>query len=511
VTRPFYAAAVMLCVAGCSPSEKSLPTDSRLPSIVLITIDTLRADHLGCYGYAPYRDPVSPEIDAFAESAVRFTNCFAPRAQTMPSLFSMLTGMYPSRHGILENAQAVSDSMRTMFHILAEKGYETAAFVSFVPAGRDGNAAPGAALLSIGADTGPGGPKLASTWQKDANTSLKAIEWLRSRDPSSSRPFFVWIHFYDVHHPYGPPAPFDRLFTGDYAGELLVREGAPEPEFTKVSKRLDEAALHNSPLDPADHAYVVALYDGGIRSTDRHVGAILKTLREKGLSSKTSVILTADHGEELADHNDYYYHGNSVYDGALRIPLLVHWPGKTGAGIVMDGLVQNVDLLPTVLEWLGMDSQGCEGLSFAGALAKAPSDASAPVRSAAFSEWQDLIVSARTAEWKYIFNPRGAHPKKPPYYDDPRRKGFPVDCEELYDVIRDAKEAVNLAGSDSSQAAQLRAAAVAHRDRPGAGRAMIPTEDDAVTEELRSLGYVGAPADRSDVILGAQDCERSKS
>jgi arylsulfatase A-like enzyme len=302
------------------------------------------------------------------------------------------------------------------------------------------------------------------------------------------------------------------MFTGDYAGALLVPEGAPEQEFGKVSKRLDEAALQNAPLDPADHAYAVALYDGGIRSTDRHVGAILQTLDEKKLTPQTSVILTADHGEELADHNNYYYHGNSVYDSALRIPLLVRWPGKTGAGVVFDGLVQNVDLLPTILEWLRMDPEPCEGISFAGALAPAPSGASISARSMAFSEWQDLIVSARTTEWKYIFNPRGAHPKKPPYYDDKQsRKGFPVDCEELYDVIRDAKETVNLAASDSAQATELRAAAVAHRERPGAGRTMIPTEDDAVTDELRSLGYVGAPADRSDVILGAQDCERRKS
>jgi len=499
---------LVILISGCSRSEKQAGGGSRPPSIVLITIDTLRADHLGCYGYAPYREPVSPEIDGFAKSAARFTNCFAPRAQTMPSLTSMLTGMYPSRHGILENAQTLAPSTRTMFAILADKGYDTAAFVSFVPAGRDGNPAPGAALLSTGSDTGPGGPQLVSTWEKDANTALKAIEWLKARD--SSKPFFVWIHFYDVHHPYGPAAPFDRLFIGDYRGPLLVREGAPEPEFGSVSKRLDEAALRNAPLDPADHAYVLALYDGSIRGVDRHVGAILRTLEQEKLSATTGVIVTADHGEELGDHNDYYYHGNSVYDAALRIPLLMRWPGKTSTGVV-DQLVQNVDLLPTILEWIGAaSSDPLEGISFAGAFGSGAAPGSA--RDAAYAEWQDLIVSVRTLEWKYIFNPQGAHPKKPPYYDDrASKKGFRVDCEELYDVTRDSKETVNLAQSDSTQAASLRTLAIEHRERPGAGQTMVPTEEGAVTEELRSLGYVGAPADRSDVILNAQHCERSRS
>lgn len=510
MTIVLRAVLLMLLISGCSRGEKQT-VGSRPPSIVLITIDTLRADHLGCYGYAPYHEPVSPEIDRFAESAVRFTNCFAPRAQTMPSLTSMLTGMYPSRHGILENAQALAPSTRTIFAILAEKGYDTAAFISFVPAGRDGNPAPGAALLSTGSDTGPGGPKLVSTWEKDANTALKAIEWLKARDPHSSQPFFVWIHFYDVHHPYGPPAPFDRMFTGDYRGPLLVREGAPEPEFGTVSKRLDEAALRNAPLDPADHAYVLALYDGSIRGVDRHVGAILRTLEEKKLSATTGVIVTADHGEELGDHNDYYYHGNSVYDAALRIPLLMRWPAKTEPRVA-DQLVQNVDLLPTIMEWIGIaGSDPLEGISFAGTFGSGAS-ALATARTAAYSEWQDLIVSVRTLDWKYIFNPRGAHPKKPPYYDErTSNKGFRVDCEELYDVRQDSKETVNLAQSDSTQAASLRALAIEHRERPGAGQVMIPTEEGAVTEELRSLGYVGAPADRSDVILNAQHCERSES
>jgi arylsulfatase len=497
--------ALVLFLTSCSPAEKTKSTGSTRPSILLITIDTLRADHLGCYGYSPYEEPVTPEIDRFAEEGARFTSCFAPRAQTMPSLTSMMTGAYPSRHGILENAQSLDPEARTIFHILGDNGYDTAAFVSFVPAGRSGAPAPGAGSVTLGQDTGPGGPKLANTWEWDANTALKTIQWLQKRD--SKKAFFAWVHFYDVHQPYGPPAPYDRMFTGDYSGPLLVREGAPEAEFGTIMKRLDAAALNREPLSPADHSYVVALYDGGIRATDRHIGAILRALEQQDLDEETIVIVTADHGEELGDHFNYYYHGNSVYDAALRIPLLVRWMGRITNGLVIEGLAQNVDLLPTILDWLEIEKPAeIEGISLAPAFASAGQNIPA-LRSAAFGEWQDLIVSARTPEWKYIYNPRGAHPKKPPYFYDKVSLGFSVACEELYDLLQDASETVNLAESLPDRASSLRESAVQHRDRAGGGRKMEPTEEENVTQELRALGYVGAPADRSDVIVGAEDCE----
>lgn len=499
------AALVSLALAfpACSPGRDSGKGDAPpgsagapRPSILLITIDTLRPDHLGCYGYSPYNEPVSPEIDAFARESVRFTRCFAPRAQTMPSLTSMLTGKYPSAHGVLENAQPLDAAQVTLFERLSAKGFDTAAFLAFLPTIAEGNPARGAALVVSGRDTGPGGPRLERQGQWDSNTALQTIRWLRERDSKDARPFFAWVHLYDVHQPYAPPAPDDRRFVGAYAGPLLVREGAPEAEFARVERRLDEAALTRTPLSPEDHAYVTALYDGGVHSTDRHVGAILDALESAGLSKRTIVILAADHGEELGEHESYYFHGNSVYDGALRIPLIVRRPGDGSEGSTNDALVQNLDLAPTILEWAGEAAPPeMEGVSFAKSASRA----------AAFAEWQDLIVSARTTEWKMIDNPRGAHPKKPPYFGR-EGGGFRVRCAELYRVGEDPGETRELAALEPAVAESLRALARAHTGRAGGGRTMTPTEDGAISDELRSLGYVGAPKDRGDVVIGAEDC-----
>ncbi len=484
---------------------------ARPPSILLISIDTMRADHLGCAGYSPYDEPVSPEIDRFAKESARFTQCFAPRAQTMPSLTSMLTGRFPSSHGVLENAQPLDASVATLAETLNRQGYETAAFLSFLPTVPDGNPARGSKTIGSGRDSGLGGAAPAAQWQWDAGAAFQAIEWLASRKPGDAAPFFAWVHFYDVHQPYVPQPPLDRAFIGDYAGKLLLREGAHESDFAPVEHALDEAALSGTPLSPADHAYAVALYDAGIRGVDRHVGAILRALDERGLSRETIVIVTADHGEELAEHNAYYFHGNSVYDGALRIPLIVRWPGRITPGITLDAIVQNVDFVPTILEWAGAPAPPeIEGISFASLLgyaAPTSADRSATVaaRTAAFGEWQDLIVSVRTPAWKLISNPRGAHPKKPPFFDKDRG-GFRVRCEELYRVDADPAEARDVSAESAVVADSLRAVALAHRHRAGGGRTMVATAEDAVTEELRALGYVGAPADRSDVILGAEPC-----
>ncbi len=496
-------------LTGCGgerrPDGSPPAAGARPPSIVLISIDTMRADHLGCAGYSPYDEPVSPEIDRLAKESARFTQCFAPRAQTMPSLTSMLTGRFPSSHGVLENAQPLDAPIPTLTEMLAAQGYDTAAFLSFLPTVPDGNPARGSSVMKSGRDVGPGAPPPAAQWQWDANTVIQAIEWLASPGLGKSRPFFAWIHLYDVHQPYVPPPPFDRIFAGDYAGPLRLPDGAGEADFARVERALDEAALSGKALAPADHAYAVALYDGGIRGADRQVGSILRALEERGLAKETIVVLTSDHGEELAEHNHYYFHGNSVYDGALRIPLLVRWPGRVPQGITIDALVQNVDVVPTILEWVGASRpSGVEGISFAPLLARRESGGA---RTAVFAEWQDLVVSVRTPEWKLIFNPQGAHPKKPPYFEH-ERGGFKVHCEELYRLVDDPHETQDVATLHAAAADSLRALAIAHRDRAGGGRTMTATAENAIADELRALGYVGAPADRSDVILGAENCEK---
>lgn len=533
ITLAFFAIA---CGSGCESRQSktasnAAPSVPPRPSILILSIDTLRHDHLGCAGYAPYREPVSPAIDTLAEQGTRFTACFAPRAQTLPSLTSLLTGMYPSRHGVHENAQPLSTEIPTLFEQLSPLGYETAAFLSFLPTIPQGHPARGAKLLVWGRETGPGGPRLEEQSAWDSNTALKTIEWINARDAKNDPPFFAWVHFYDVHQPYVPAAPFDRMFVDGAPPDLALPEKAVERDFGRIEERLNRAALQRLPLTAQEHRYVTALYDGGIRGVDRHVAAILDALAVNGLDKSTLVILTADHGEELGDHHDYYFHGNSVYDGALRVPLILRWPGKIPAGATCNSLVQNLDLPSTLYEILGLAPapQG-EGVSFLSLInladtavgrtaaltpsAGAPSAAASPAastspRSVVFSEWQDLIVTARTQDWKYISNPRGVHPKKPPYFGS-KNLGFPVRCEELYRVAEDPRETADQIAAERSIVDSLRGVAAQHTDREGGGAAMLATEDEVVTDELRSLGYVGAPSSREDVVWNAETCGPSK-
>lgn len=489
------AAALLLLCSACGGDERlKIVIPAGKPSILLISIDTLRADHLGTYGYAPYADPVSPNIDALADAGIRFERCYAPRGQTVPSLTSMMVGKYPTMHGIRENSQSFRGDHATLFEILGPAGYETRAFVAYIPASRDGNPARGADVLELGIDPSDQHQDQA-VW--DDRTARKVVDWLGSRPASEVRPFFAWVHFYDVHRPYAPPSPYDRMFVGDYSGPLLVEAGAPSEAFNEVDGILSRRTVDNEALSPADHGYVLSLYDGGIRSTDRHVGHILDALRASGLEDQTLVILTADHGEELADHNNYYFHGNSVYEGTLRIPLIMRWPGALPAGRAVDDLVQNLDLLPTLLRWLRLPlPEGVEGLAWTG---------SKVARSEAFIEWQDLIVAVRNEDYQYVSNPSGIHPRKPPYFYV-EGKSFRIECEELYDLRTDPLEQDNRVRELPDVAKALQDRVRAHRERPGVVQGWDTVEDDVLLEQLRALGYVGALPGRPDVLVGAEDC-----
>ena len=168
-----------------------------------------------------------------------------------------------------------------------------------------------------------------------------------------------------MHKPYTPPAPYRELFTAGFRGELrLPAEPSPADE-RRPMRAVDRAALDGRRLPEGLHRYVVGLYDGEIRSADRYVAAALDALARAGLADDTVVVFSADHGEELGDRQGYYYHGNSLFDGTVRVPLIVRWPGRVPTGRSVAGLCQNFDVLPTLLEWAGVEAPdhagGCDG------------------------------------------------------------------------------------------------------------------------------------------------------
>jgi arylsulfatase A-like enzyme len=321
------AAALLLGVmalgwAGCSGPGEGEAGDA--PSIVLIDLGTLRADHLGVYGYAR---STSPNIDALAAESVRFDWAFSQAPNTAPSLASMVTGLYPGTHGMQTGESRLPAEAVTLAEALAEHGYTTAAFVDGGYLSEGFGFDQGFALYESGRGGGLGeiGPR--------------AIEWLRN---DAAEPFFLMIHSYDVHAPYDPPQDLRDTFLGDLE--------SPVEGFEASAERLDQAASGERPLTPAELEHARALYDAGILFVDRWVGKLMAELRELGLDERTIVVLVADHGEAFLEHGELLH--ENPYTPVTRVPLIVRLPGAELTGTVSQ-VVETLDLTPTLLDLAG--------------------------------------------------------------------------------------------------------------------------------------------------------------
>jgi arylsulfatase A-like enzyme len=478
-----------LLASGCGSKPR--------PDVFLITIDTLRPDRLGCYGNQSWSQPVSPALDAFAADAVLFTQAYAPRGLTLPSLTTLHTGVYPATHGVRENDQSWSPRV-TLADVLGDEGYQTACFLSYLPGPKDKSIASAFVRREV---VGRGKMFPASTMQaRHDETALRmAIDYVARLGPPGSRaPAFVWLHLYDVHKPFTPEPPNDRLFDPDYQGPIVP--GAPGDRYDPgdfVSPPLDRAAIEHRPLPERDHRHVLALYDGGVHGADARAGRLLAALKEHGLFDRALIAVASDHGDELGDHQDYYYHGSSVYDSVLHTVLILRPPGGSPSHRC-EALVHNVDVMSTVLDVAGVTRRpSTEGISLAPAL-RGETFAG---HDAVFAEWQDVISIIRTPKLKYIFNPRGAHTLKPPYSDH-EGASFRIACEELYAIDEDPREQHNLAAARPEDVRALRERLRAFLAQPGHDAGM-PSQFEG-DEELRQLGYL--PGGRRDVILGAEDC-----
>jgi len=301
--------------------------ESRPPartSLIVVTVDTLRADHLGCYGY--FRD-TSPNLDRFAADAVLFESVFAPMATTLPTHVSLLTGLFPLEHQVVANLSvtgkpfAWKPGMRTIAQLAQERSFTTAAFVSAAPLKRHSGLAEGFDVYD----------QPLESERPAARTLEAATRWLE-RTPE--RPLFLWVHFYDPHRPLTPP-PEHAVFDTDAGLErLLVERGVR-------GDTLVDGTLYRTRED-------VNLYDGEIRYVDDRLGALFEALREAGLYEDAVIAVTADHGEGLNQH-DWPVHGGTHVE-QLRVPLLMRFPDARLNGIGrFQGLVSTVDVLPTAL------------------------------------------------------------------------------------------------------------------------------------------------------------------
>lgn len=349
--RPQAAILILAAVAalagpGCRRAEEPHPALLRpaggrtLPNIILLTVDTLRADHMALYGYG--RDTM-PAVEAFAQTAVVFDNAVVPRGSTRPSYASMLTGLYPFRHGVRSNGMVLHQDVTTLAEVLRSVGYHTAGFVSnFVLVGELSGFNQG---FDVYDDRIAERELNRSNYERTATNTLKAIlQWLET-DPR--RPFFLFTNFIDPHGPYHPPERFRRLFR---CTEQRTVPADRIPAYQRIE-------------GVTDYFEYVGRYDGEIRYVDRAISILIDQLKSKGLWDDSVVIFTADHGESLGEHGIYFEHHFHVWEETVRVPLAIRLPGSADEEDAarprrVPALCSPMDLPPTLYAYLGLPLDG---------------------------------------------------------------------------------------------------------------------------------------------------------
>lgn len=334
--------------------------------IILISIDTLRADRLGCYGYGL---PTSPNLDRLAGEGVMYPNAFSSCPYTVPTHASLLSGLYPINHNIgfkLREGKVDPDSTAFLQEVLRGEGYATGAFMSAIVLGKGRG-------LDWGFDvyddsmTGTEANRPDQFIRDGRDTNKAALEWImENRDED----LFAWVHYFDVHGPYtsapghagpfqpddygGSPVPLDRVRDG-------LPGGIPEYQLLDVRKNQDGEVVDFQ----KDLRHYLAGYDNGIKYQDTVIGELFDALKREGIYEESMIIVTADHGEALGENGVYFFHGLTVTPEQSRVPLIIKFPAGYEKTAAPDCPVSTVDIMPTVLDCIGFHWEGLEldGLS----------------------------------------------------------------------------------------------------------------------------------------------------
>jgi arylsulfatase A-like enzyme len=423
-------------------------------NLILISIDTLRADRLGCYGYD--RD-TSPNVDRLAREGVLFRDMVASSCWTLPSHASMLSGLYPSRHSAVRFGLApIPESVNLLSEYLWDLGYETTGFVG---GGFVGNAVG----FGQGFDRFWENPQTKADEGDTLQVPLDlAKPWMEAR---RNTPFFVFLHTFQVHVPYSPPPPYDTMFDPDYTG----------PYKTAFTRNDASALVREDHFDPAVVKHLGALYDGEIRAMDTAIGELRSFLESSGLAKNTCVIFTSDHGEEFNEHGSLQHWKAKLYEELVRVPLIVWCPSRLRGGRVVSGIVSHPDILPTALALVGgTPPTGLDGSSLLASL----QSGAAPTRSVVISEvdgslekTKGVVRAVRTDRYKLI---------------ESEIDGSSM----LFDLSSDRAEKQNLLEQKPDLVKELRAARDRQLQAPAVAAAPVVTPDEGVRERLRALGYI---------------------
>ncbi|GJM23074.1 MAG: hypothetical protein DHS20C15_29890 [Planctomycetota bacterium] len=447
-------AAAGVPTTSSSANEVPQVAAARGANLLFVTVDTLRGDRLGCYGWEPARTPV---LDALAARGARALRALSATPVTLPSHTSLLTGLHPFRHGVRDNGVfRAGPELLTLAERLSAQRYRTAAFVSAHVLAAHYGLSQGFAHY----DDRFGVNQRGSLLERPGDRTVdRLLEWWTTTPPRPAQPWFAWLHLFDPHAPYSPPAHLQSGFE------------------TSTSER----------------------YDAEIAFVDEQLGRVFEALRARGELERTLVVVTSDHGESLGEHHELT-HGLFVYDATQHVPLIVAGPGVRAQQTISTQLAA-VDVLPTLLELLGCpEAAALDGTSFAQALTSAGvapgEDTSTSARSAlAYLECQSAYYSLGAAPLAALSS--ATHK----YVEAPR--------PELYDLRVDPDELNNLFSNTHPEARALAAALDAlRRAAPSDASATPATSATPAADELArlaELGYLFAELDAGAELVDPKD------
>lgn len=444
VPGPLAWLALVACAVLAAGCGRGASNDHR-PNLILISIDTLRADHLGSYGY---ERPTSPALDVLASEGAVFENVSSTAPWTLPAHGSLLTGLYPSRHGLKSNRSQLPADVRTLAEILSERGFRTAAFVnSHYVSDRYGFARGFEQFEYIEENVASVAPCAVGD---------EAIAWLSKRQ---KRPFFLFLHTYDVHSDYRSLESYEQQF---------VRA---EGRMDGTTAQLQRVRTGELELSPADVERTIDLYDAGIRQVDDQIDRLLRHLESKGLAKHTLVAVTSDHGEEFGEHGGVL-HGRTQFEELIHVPLIMRGPGLP-AGARVPTVASLIDVLPTLLGLLDIPvPAGVDGVFLGGAW---DAEHAPPAPRFVFAE-----ADHNNAEADIKRAVRSQHHKL--HFD--RATGELA----LYDLTGDAGEATDIAAQNAATVDVMRTQLERFMTIETTGQALPPLSDEEA-EKLRTLGY----------------------
>lgn len=436
--------------------------ESNQPNIILISVDTLRADHLGSYGYE--RD-TSPEMDKLAVDGVRFAKAYAQTSWTLTSHMSIMTSKYPHVHGVETHDSALADSHKTLAEVLSDAGYHTSAFISWFYVSKKYGFDQG---FDEFAELLPAIDKFeystAHSFKAEKVTD-NVLNWLQKKPKD---PFFLFVHYFDPHINYAAPAPYDTMFDPDY-------EGPANGTYDWLSQYIKGRNEEKKTIAPRDLEHVTALYDGEIRYTDTHLGRLIKGIEETVGLDNCLLVLLSDHGEELNEHGSMEGHQWTLYDEVVHVPLIFRFPKKDYARSVVEEGVELIDVAPTILDIAEIPIPSeFQGLS----LLEAIKGNVKGVKKYIFAETRRITIkqSVRTARYKMQHTEMGWY--------------------EMYDTMKDPGEQKNIFKTSWPVAKlfsnKLRLWRGSGFDLVADGEAKRVTLTQEEIKHLASLGYIKA-------------------